>query len=86
MVMCRVVFQVASLERMWLGSLGHMTEEVDYYQLLRTAEHLIAIKVDVGENLYNELVMLFNPDVDVVFYDLTSSYFELEGPELAEYG
>ena len=39
-----------------------------------------------GSVLYNELVTLFCPDVDLVFYDLTSSYFEGEAPELAEHG
>lgn len=62
------------------------TEEVEYHQLLRAMDYLISIKEQIERDLYNELVTLFSPDVDLVFYDLTSSYFEGEGPELAQYG
>ena len=61
-------------------------EAVEYHHLLRAMDYLISIKEQIERDLYNELVTLFCPDVDLVFYDLTSSYFEGEGPELAEYG
>ncbi len=61
-------------------------EQVEYHQLLRAMDYLISIKDEIERDLYNELVTLFSLDVDLVFYDLTSSYFEGEGPELAQYG
>jgi transposase len=61
-------------------------EEVDYHHLLRAMDYLISIKEEIEKDLYNELITLFCPDVDLVFYDLTSSYFEGEGPGLAAYG
>jgi transposase len=60
--------------------------DVEYHHLLRAMDYLISIKDEIERDLYNQLVTLFSPDVEVVFYDLTSSYFEGEGPELAEYG
>jgi transposase len=61
-------------------------EDVEYHHLLRAMDYLISIKDEIEKDLYNQLITLFSPDVDLVFYDLTSSYFEGDGPELAEYG
>jgi len=61
-------------------------EQVEYHHLLRAMDYLIAIKEEIEKDLYNKLVSLFSPDVDLVFYDLTSSYFEGEGPDFAAYG
>jgi len=57
-------------------------EKVKYHHLLRAMDYLISIKEEIEKELYNQLVTLFSPDVDLVFYDLTSSYFEGEGPDL----
>lgn len=73
----------------WLPTVsipGLKAEEVEYHHLLRAMDYLIAIKEEIEKDLYNELITLFSPDVDLVFYDLTSSYFEGEGPEFAAYG
>jgi transposase len=61
-------------------------EEVSYPHLLRAMDYLVEIKDEVERDLYNELVTLFSLEVDVVFMDLTSCYFEGEGPQLARWG
>src|SRR5208282_882640 len=61
-------------------------DEVQYQHLLRAMDYLSEAKDELEKRLYNELVTLFSPDVDIIFYDLTSCYFEGEGPELAHYG
>jgi transposase len=61
-------------------------EEITYPHLLRAMDYLVEIKEEVERDLYNELVKLFSLEVDLVFLDLTSCYFEGEGPELAQWG
>lgn len=62
------------------------TDGIAYQHLLRAMDSLIGIKEQLEKDLYNQLLTLFSPRVDLVFYDITSSYFEGEGPECAEYG
>ena len=62
------------------------TDGVAYQHLLRAMDALIAVKEEIEKDLYNKLINLFSPDVDLVFYDITSSYFEGDGPEMAAYG
>lgn len=61
-------------------------QEVSYAHLLRAMDYLVEIKEQVERDLYCELVGLFNLEVEVVFMDLTSCYFEGEAPELAQWG
>lgn len=61
-------------------------EEVAYQHLLRAMDQLIGAKEKIERDLYNQMVTLFSPKVDLVFYDITSSYFEGDGPEIADYG
>lgn len=61
-------------------------EAVSYPHLLRAMDYLVQIKERIELDLYNELVTLFNLEVDLVFFDLTSCYFEGEGPEMADWG
>ncbi|NTV19432.1 MAG: IS1634 family transposase [Bacteroidales bacterium] len=44
-------------------------------------DHLISIKDEIEIHLYKRLRDLFSLEVDLVFYDLTSSYFEGNGPD-----
>ncbi|MFH1200819.1 MAG: IS1634 family transposase [bacterium] len=56
-------------------------------QWYRVLKILLKHKEEMEKDIYNNLVDLFGLKVDVVFYDMTSLYFEGEGPEgLAEYG
>ncbi len=50
-------------------------------KLYRAMDYLLALKEPLEQQLYWKLRDLFSLSVDLVFYDLTSSYFEGEGPE-----
>ena len=54
--------------------------------IYRTLDQLIKRKDEIEAGIFRELRGRLNLKVDFVFYDLTSSYFEGEGPELAEHG
>jgi transposase len=56
---------------------------VDFGQLqqwYRTLDQLLARKSEIERELYLKLRDLFSLEVDLVFYDLTSTYFEGHGP------
>lgn len=64
--------------------------QVDLAQLqrwYRTLDHLLLNKDSVEVALYQRLRTLFEFQADLVFYDVTSTYFEGHGPEtLAKHG
>lgn len=49
-------------------------------QWYRTLDELLALKNDIEQTLFLQLRDLFSLEADVVFYDLTSTYFEGKGP------
>jgi transposase len=49
-------------------------------QWYRTLDHLHARKPQIEQELFLRLRDLFSLEVDLVFYDLTSTYFEGQGP------
>jgi transposase len=51
-----------------------------------TLDRLIAHKKEIEKQLFLRLRNLFALNVDLVFYDLTSTYFEGKGPRIAEHG
>jgi transposase len=55
-------------------------------QWYRTLDRLIEIKPHVEKQLFLHLRDLFHLQVDLVFYDLTSTYFEGRGAPLAAHG
>jgi transposase len=55
-------------------------------QWYRTLDQLYSRKRQVELELFAELRNLFALKVDLVFYDLTSTYFEGQGPALAAHG
>ena len=55
-------------------------------QWYRTLDQLIKHKEQIETELYWRLRDLFNLQVDLAFYDLTSTYFAGHGPELAAHG
>ncbi|MEW6620425.1 MAG: IS1634 family transposase [bacterium] len=53
----------------------------------RGMDYLLGMKEEIENHLYYRFRDLFSLEVDLVFYDLTSSYFEGDGPEgLAKLG
>ena len=71
-------------DRNWWPEFAATPPELEH--LYRALDALIEIKRPLEEALFARLQHLFNLQVDVVFYDLTSSYFEGDGPPLARYG
>ena len=55
----------------------------DFY---RSMDYLEVMKEDIEKDLYYELCDLFTLELNLVFYDTTSSYFEGQGPSLAKHG
>ena len=51
-----------------------------------TLDRLITHKKEIEKNLFLRLRNLFSLNVDLVFYDLTSTYFEGRGPSIAKHG
>jgi transposase len=62
------------------------TEAIGLQHVYRTLDQLIKRKDRIETAIFKELQRTLGLKVDIVFYDLTSTYFEGEGPELAKYG
>ena len=71
-------------DRVWWPEFAATAPKLEH--LYRALDALASIKEPLEEALFQRLQNLFNLEVDVVFYDLTSTYFEGEGPPLAAYG
>lgn len=57
------------------------------HHFYRALDFLIENQNSIEQDLFEKTKNLFNLDLDMVFWDTTSTYFEGEGPEgLAEYG
>jgi transposase len=78
-----------NLHRGWQGQVhwpGGNTE-LDYNQYLRTMDRLHPHRQELEDRLFTRLTDLLSLPLQLVFYDLTSTYFEGDGAsELAEYG
>jgi len=59
---------------------------IEPQHVYRTLEQLIQRKEKIEVGIFKELQRALGLKADLVFYDLTSTYFEGEGPELAEFG
>jgi transposase len=51
-------------------------DKVEYHHLLRAMDWLIEKKEVIEKEIAEEMLTLFDQEVDLVFYDVTSSYFE----------
>lgn len=63
--------------------------QVDLAQLqrwYRTLDHLLVNKDEIEVALFQRLRTLFDFQAELVFYDITSTYFEGRGPALAKHG
>ncbi len=65
---------------------GLPTEKLNDARLYRCMDKLAAVKEGVELALRQRLLPLFGKNLDLLFYDITSTYFEGEGPSEAEYG
>ncbi len=57
-----------------IDGLGEVTDDACY----RAMDHLLAIEPDLAEQAYHKVTDLLNLEVDVLFFDTTSTYFETE--------
>lgn len=55
-------------------------QRIEAMKFYRAMDYLLQMKEALEKHLYLELRDLFSLKVDLVFYDVTSSYFEGEGP------
>lgn len=60
---------------------GVRRQEVTYAHLLRAMDFLHRHKAALEVGFARKLISLFDLEVDLVFYDVTSVYFELDGPD-----
>jgi transposase len=75
--LCDPCSKLALLE--WIQGVylpGMDPEKVEYHHLLRAMDWLIEQKEVIEKQIAEEMLTLFDKEVDLVFYDVTSSYFE----------
>ncbi len=64
-------------ERAWIGGLAELDEDACY----RAMDWLLEIEEQLAERVYFATADLLNLEVDLLFFDTTSTYFEREQPE-----
>ncbi len=64
----------------------NVPEEIPLHHYYRALNQVVEIKSPLEDSIYNRLNTLFTLDFSLVFYDLTSTYFEGEGPCSAKKG
>lgn len=61
-------------------------KEIQYHQFLRSLDYFYKIKEPLEEDIFYQLRDLFSLKLNIVFYDLTSTYFEGQECSLSEFG
>ena len=61
-------------EDVHIDGLGDVTDDACY----RAMDHLLAIEPDLARQAYHQVTDLLNLEVDLLFFDTTSTYFETE--------
>jgi transposase len=64
-------------ERAWINGLAELDEDACY----RAMDWLLEVEDDLAEQVYFETADLLNLEVDLLFFDTTSTYFERETPD-----
>ena len=64
-------------ERAWIDGLAELDEDACY----RAMDWLLEIEDELAEQVYFECADLLNLEVDLLFFDTTSTYFERDEPE-----
>ena len=66
-------------ERVAITGLDAVDDDTCY----RAMDWLLAIEAELAESVYWSVADLLNLEVDLLFFDTTSTYFEIEGPDRA---
>jgi len=64
--------------------LGVPADKAEEHRLYRTLDRVLPLKRDIETHLKNRIGELFNPDLDLILYDVTSTYFEGEAANNAQ--
>ena len=69
----------------WVGTEVWISDlpAVEVHQLYRAMDFLLEAAAEVEENVYRSVANLFNLEVDVIFFDTTTTCFEIEGEDAA---
>ena len=88
MIFCRLLHPGSELKLTeWFSDIYFPDLRVlEYHKLLRSLGYAMRIKDEVERKLFDRQKDLFHLTVDVVFYDITSTYFEADGPAIAKSG
>lgn len=90
MVLNRLLYPLSKLglNDRWLQSVYRPEfEQLQLHHFYRALDFLADFKDEIENMLFEQVRNLFNLEVDLVFWDTTSTYFEGKGPSgLAEYG
>jgi transposase len=67
----------------WLADEAHVDGlgEVDVHQLYRAMDFLLEAHDEIQKEVFWQVSNLFNLEVDLIFVDTTSTYFEIEGED-----
>lgn len=65
----------------WKGKLHFNWEDIKLENLYRSLDVLADNKENLEASLYDTSLTLFKPDIKLVFYDLTTAYFESQAPD-----
>ncbi|KXB06800.1 hypothetical protein AKJ52_01585 [candidate division MSBL1 archaeon SCGC-AAA382C18] len=70
----------------WINERIYPREDVEKQWIYRSLDLLAEEKGNIEKNIFENLADSLDLSLDLVFYDLTSTYFEGEGPDLADFG
>ena len=59
-------------------------EEVSVHQLYRSMDFLIEYSEEIQKDLFFSVASVLNLEVDLIYFDTTSTYFEIENPDTDE--
>lgn len=63
-----------------------LPDELYANRIYRAMDHIYNVRDNIEKNIFDRLKELFSISDDVLFYDITSSYFEGNGCESAQFG
>jgi transposase len=87
MVTNRVVDPASKLtSEHWVNNEACIPElpSVSVHQLYRRMDFLLEHDVAIQENIFFSVANLLNLEVELIYFDTTSTYFEIDGPDEAE--